>query len=55
MPYSERAYFEGDHCQHCADRNEHLRQARISKTTAQHIRQAARQMARERRTGSRAA
>lgn len=25
MPYSERAYFEGDHCQHVADRIEHQR------------------------------
>lgn len=27
--YSERAYFGGDHCQHCADRDEHLRLKRI--------------------------
>lgn len=25
MSYSERAYFEGDHCQHCAERDEWLR------------------------------
>jgi hypothetical protein len=22
--YAERAYFDGDHCQHCADRLDHL-------------------------------
>lgn len=30
MIYSEAAYFEGDHCQHCADRDEHLRFQRIA-------------------------
>lgn len=25
MSYSERAYFEGDHCHHCAARDEALR------------------------------
>lgn len=25
MSYGERAYFEGDHCQHCAERDEWLR------------------------------
>lgn len=25
MIYAERAYFDGDHCQHCADREEFLR------------------------------
>lgn len=29
MSYSERAYFEGDHCHHCAARDEHLRIKRI--------------------------
>lgn len=29
MSYSERAYFEGDHCHHCASRDEHLRIVRI--------------------------
>lgn len=29
MIYSEAAYFEGNHCQHCADRDEHLRWQRI--------------------------
>lgn len=29
MPYSERAYFEGDHCAHCAARDEFMRLARI--------------------------
>lgn len=29
MPYSERAYFDGDHCQHCAARDEHVRLQRI--------------------------
>ena len=25
MSYAERAYFEGDHCHHCAERDEWLR------------------------------
>lgn len=25
MSYAERAYFEGDHCHHCAALEEHLR------------------------------
>jgi hypothetical protein len=29
MSYSERAYFEGDHCHHCAARDEHQRLKRI--------------------------
>ena len=29
MPYSERAYFEGDHCAHCAARDEFMRLKRI--------------------------
>ena len=44
MPYSERAYFDGDHCQHCADRDEHARLERARKA----MRQAA-----DRRRGSR--
>ena len=27
--YSEMAYFDGNHCQHVADREEHLRLQRI--------------------------
>jgi hypothetical protein len=27
--YSERAFFDGDACQHCADRDEHQRLARV--------------------------
>ena len=27
--YSERAYFDGDHCAHCAARDEFMRLARI--------------------------
>lgn len=30
MSYAERAFFDGDHCQHCADRDEHLRLQRIA-------------------------
>jgi len=29
MAYSERAYFDGDHCAHCAARDEFMRLARI--------------------------
>lgn len=29
--YSERAYFEGDHCAHCAARDEFMRLARIKR------------------------
>ena len=29
MPYSELAYFNGDHCAHCAARAEHMRLNRI--------------------------
>jgi hypothetical protein len=25
MNHAEASYFDGDHCQHCADRDEHLR------------------------------
>lgn len=31
MSNSERAYFDGDHCQHCADRDERDRLARIQR------------------------
>lgn len=33
MLYSERAYFDGDHCHHCAARDEWLRLARIRRQT----------------------
>lgn len=33
MLYSEAAYFDGNHCAHCAARDEHLRLQRI-RTTA---------------------
>lgn len=35
MIYSEAAYFEGNACQHCADRDEHLRLARINRQADQ--------------------
>ena len=47
MPYSELAYFEGNHCAHCAARDESLRLANIRKRAAQFI-------ARERRAAPRA-
>lgn len=31
MSYSERAYFDGDHCQHVADRDEARRLKRINR------------------------
>ncbi len=31
MTYSERAFFEGDHCHHCAARDEALRLARLER------------------------
>jgi hypothetical protein len=34
MSYSERAYFEGDACHHCAARDEHLRLVRLRKAAA---------------------
>lgn len=37
MPYAERAYFEGDHCQHCAARDEHERRAVIRRAHARAI------------------
>lgn len=38
--YSERAYFDGDHCQHCATRDEHLRLARIRRDNERALRSA---------------
>lgn len=34
MNYSVRAYFDGDHCQHCADRDEWLRLQRLERRLA---------------------
>ncbi|WLJ71181.1 hypothetical protein [Sphingomonas phage Carli] len=48
MPYSERAYFEGDHCQHVAARDEAMRLERIAKAARSALRSV------ERRTGGRA-
>lgn len=45
--YSERAYFDGDHCQHCATRDAHKRLERIAATNRQALR------AIERRSGGR--
>lgn len=45
MIYSEAAYFDGNHCQHCADREEHQRLARA--------RRQARQVFERRRNGRR--
>lgn len=36
--YSEAAYFDGNHCQHCADRDEHRRLERIRKEANKAIR-----------------
>ena len=36
MSYSERAYFENDHCQHCAAREDYLRIARARRMAANH-------------------
>jgi hypothetical protein len=44
MTYAERSFFDGDYCQHCADRDEHLRLRRIARNA---------QVAFERRKGSR--
>lgn len=44
MIYSEAAYFDGNHCQHCAAREEHQRLTRARRLAAQ---------AHERRRGSR--
>lgn len=46
--FAERAFFDGDHCSHCATRDEHLRLERIAKRNREALR------AIERRTGSRA-
>lgn len=35
MSYSERAYFDGDHCQHCAARDEHQRLQRARRQMEQ--------------------
>jgi hypothetical protein len=47
--YSERAYFDGDHCHHCATRDEHKRLERIRSRNAELARSIGR------RQGSRAA
>jgi hypothetical protein len=46
--YSERAYFDGDHCQHVAARDEHDRLRMIEKRNREALRTI------ERRTGGRA-
>lgn len=35
--YAEKAYFGGDHCQHCADRDEFLRLRRARRVATQAI------------------
>jgi len=45
MNYAEAAYFDGNHCQHVADRDEHRRLQRISEQ--------ARRYGRDRRYGGR--
>lgn len=37
-PYPEAAFFDGDHCQHCADRDEHRRLERIRQQTRDALR-----------------
>lgn len=49
MSYAERAYFESDHCAHCAARDEFNRLAAIAKRNARVLRELG-----ERRRGSRA-
>lgn len=49
MPYAERAYFDGDHCAHCAARDEFERLRMIAKRNARIMRELG-----ERRRGSRA-
>lgn len=49
MSYSERAYFESDHCAHCAARDEFERLRMIAKRNARIVRELG-----ERRSGSRA-
>lgn len=46
--YSERAYFDGDHCHHCATRDDHMRLERIAAANRQALRSI------DRRRGSRA-
>ena len=46
--YAERAYFDHDHCHHCAARDEHVRLRGIAKRNQAVLRSI------ERRTGSRA-
>lgn len=48
MPYSEMAYFEGNHCQHVAAYDEARRLARIAARNREALRMV------ERRKGSRA-
>lgn len=36
--YSEAAYFDGNHCHHCATRDEHLRLERIRKEASKAVR-----------------
>lgn len=38
MSYSERAYFDGDYAQHCADREEHQRLQRKRQAIIEHYR-----------------
>jgi hypothetical protein len=42
MSYGERAYFDSDHCQHVADRDEAARLVHISKRCEQHQRRRSR-------------
>lgn len=37
--YAERAYFDGDHCHHCAARDEHERLRRIAMQGARVMRE----------------
>lgn len=37
MLYSEAAYFDGNHCAHCAARDEHLRLVRIRTQAIKHL------------------
>lgn len=46
--YAERAYFDGDHCHHCAARDEHARLKRLREQSRKAVRML------ERRRGSRA-
>lgn len=51
MIYSEMAYFDGNHCAHCATRDEAARLARIDREGRK---AAARRMQQDRRTNARA-